>query len=140
MNVVFVHATVNGEFVDEMLSIARQRAEEQNVSVVDTIDVAGVHELPVVVEAALERDNVDGVAVFGAVVKGSTDHDQLLANNVSKQLLEQSCNHVKPVGYGIIGPDASWKEVSKRLEHYAKGAVDAVTDADAALTQAQPSD
>ncbi len=93
----------------------------------------GSHELPVATARLLQRDDIDGVAVLGAVITGGTDHDAVIAHNVSKQLLELSCDHGKPVGFGVIGPNVSWAQVTQRTEEYAAGAVDAVADTHDAL-------
>lgn len=135
MNVAIVRAETNEETTEEMLNIALEYVGEQDVEIVDVVTVPGVHELPVVTTTLLKQSIVDGVVVLGTIITGTTDHDQLLANNVSKQLLELASEYEKPVGYGVIGPNASWKEVRGRTEHYAKGAIDAVVDSHAAIDQ-----
>lgn len=135
MNVAIVRATINGESTEKMLEIGREYADERGLDVVEVVEVPGVHELPVATEVLLDRGDVDGVVTYGSVIQGGTDHDQILAYNVSKQILELSCEHRKPVGYGVIGPGASWEQVHQRVEHYAKGAVDAVVDTETALSE-----
>lgn len=134
MNIAIVRATINGESTEEMLDIGVEYARERGLEVVEAVEVPGVHELPIAAEILLDDEHVDGVVTYGSVIQGSTDHDKVLAYNVSKQILELSCKHQKPVGYGVIGPGASWKQVQDRVEHYAKGAIDAVADTGDALT------
>lgn len=135
MNVAIVRATINGDTTEEMLRVGREYAEERGLDVIEVVEVPGVHELPVAAEVLLSRGDVDGVVTYGSVIQGGTDHDKVLAYNVSKQILELSCEHRKPIGYGVIGPGASWKQVEQRVEHYAKGAIDAVVETETALRE-----
>lgn len=128
MNVALVRARFNERYTEEMLDAARDRAEANGMEVVAVAEVPGSHEIPVAAAELLARDDVDGVAVLGAVITGATGHDEVIAHNVSKQLLELSVEHGKPVGLGIIGPDVSWSQVANRTASYAEGAVDAVME------------
>lgn len=131
--IAIVQAEFNEEYTGEMLDAARDRAEELGLHVVTVVTVPGTHEIPVATQQLLSRDDIDGVVTLGAVIKGATDHDAVICYNVSKQLLELSCDHGKPVGMGIIGPGVSWSQVEQRTQGYARRAVDAVTETDEAL-------
>lgn len=126
MNTAIVRARFNEQYTGEMLEAAERYAEEQGIDVTHVVEVPGSHEIPVVAARLLERDDVDGVVALGVIIKGATDHDEVLAYNVSKQLLELSCQHGKPVGLGIIGPGVSWSQVEHRTVQYAEEAVEAI--------------
>lgn len=128
MRIGIVRARFNEKYTREMLETAEQRARERDLEVVEVVNVPGSHEVPVAAEKLLARDDIDGVVALGAVIRGGTDHDEVIAHNVSKELLELSTRHGKPVGFGIIGPGVSWAQVAKRTDRYAEGAVDAVAD------------
>ncbi|MDY6773990.1 MAG: 6,7-dimethyl-8-ribityllumazine synthase, partial [Candidatus Nanohaloarchaea archaeon] len=121
-------ARFNEEYTEEMLEAARERAEELGLEVETVVNVPGTHETPVAAEELLSREDIDGVVTLGAVIEGATDHDEVIAYNVSKQLLELSVEHGKPVGMGIIGPGVSWSQVEKRTEEYARRAVEAAAE------------
>ncbi|MDY6768953.1 MAG: 6,7-dimethyl-8-ribityllumazine synthase [Candidatus Nanohaloarchaea archaeon] len=133
MNIGIVRAAFNEDYTDEMLTAAEERAEERGLDVATVVTVPGTHEVPVAAEKLLSRDDIDGVVALGAVIKGATDHDAVICYNVSKQLLELSCDHGKPVGMGIIGPGVSWSQVEQRTADYARRAVDAVQETKEAL-------
>lgn len=128
MNLAIVRARFNEEYTAEMLEAAERYAERQGIDVTHVAEVPGSHEIPVVTAELLAREDVDGVAALGVIIKGATDHDEVLAHNVSKQLLELSCEYGKPVGLGIIGPGVSWSQVEERTEQYAEEAVEAVCE------------
>ncbi|MDY6769767.1 MAG: 6,7-dimethyl-8-ribityllumazine synthase [Candidatus Nanohaloarchaea archaeon] len=133
MRIGIVRARFNEEYTAEMLAAAEDRAAELDLDVAATVTVPGTHEVPLAVDELLARDDIDGVVALGAVIAGATDHDEVICYNVSKQLLEQSCEHGKPVGMGIIGPNVSWSQVAERTEDYARRAVEAVRETGAAL-------
>lgn len=128
MRIGIVRAEFNEDYTGEMLEAARERSEDLGLEVVDVVNVPGTHEIPVASGKLLSREDIDGVVALGVVIKGATDHDEVIAYNVSKQLLELSVEHGKPVGFGVIGPGVSWSQVEKRTEEYAKRAVDAVVE------------
>ncbi|MFB6295040.1 MAG: 6,7-dimethyl-8-ribityllumazine synthase [Candidatus Nanohaloarchaea archaeon] len=133
MKIGIVRAEFNEEYTAEMLDAAEERAADLGLDVATVVTVPGTHEVPVATDKLLSRDDIDAVVTLGAVIKGATDHDAVICYNVSKQLLELSCEYGKPVGMGIIGPDVSWSQVEQRTEGYAKRAVEAVKDTREAL-------
>lgn len=128
MNIAIVRSLVYEEYTQEMLDAARQKADELGVTVAKVVEVPGVHDTPFPTERLLSKEMIDGVVVIGITIKSPTDHNGVLAYNVSKQLLELGCSHQKPIGNGIIGPEASWAEVERRTERYAKKAVRATVE------------
>ncbi len=44
------------------------------------------------------------MAAIGAVIQGETKHDEVVAHQAARKLMDLSVEHRKPVGMGIIGP------------------------------------
>lgn len=128
MRIGIVRARFNEEYTAEMLDAAEERAAELDLDVGPVATVPGTHEIPVAAAELLAREDIDAVVALAAVITGATDHDEVLCYNVSKQLLELSCEHGKPVGMGIIGPNVSWSQVEKRTDGYARRAVAAAAE------------
>lgn len=126
MTVPVVRTTIHGHHVEEMVDVVYEYAPRRGLDVGSTVEVPGVHEVPVVTSKLLAEGEVDGVVALGVIVEGASDHDQVLGFNVPKQLVELSCEYEKPVGIGIVGPGTSWEDVDRSTERYAKEAVDAV--------------
>lgn len=133
MNIGIVRALYHEDYTQQMLDVARDEAQKCGMTVEHVVEVPGAHDVPVAAKTLLEQDDINGVAVLGIVIKGGTDHDEVIAHNVSKQLMELSCQFEKPVGFGIMGPNISWAQAEQRIEHYAAGAVNAVYDSHNAL-------
>lgn len=85
----------------------------------------GTFDTPFIVSRLLtSREDIDAVAVLGAVIKGDTKHDEVVAHQAARKILDLSIEHGKPVTLGIIGPGASRLEALERAEEYARRAVE----------------
>ncbi|UXD21459.1 6,7-dimethyl-8-ribityllumazine synthase [Ignicoccus pacificus DSM 13166] len=91
----------------------------------EVVMVPGAFETPLAVKKLLKRDDIDGVAVLGAVIKGETDHDELVAGQAARKLMDLAIEYEKPVALGIIGPNATREQATERIEEYARRAVEA---------------
>lgn len=116
----------NREITGEMCKTARGRAKELGAKIIKIIEVPGAFEIPLAVKRLLKDKNIDGVITLGAIIKGGTDHDKVVAHSVAQKLLDLSIQYEKPVSLGILGPNITWEQSEKRAEEYAKRAVDAV--------------
>ncbi|PSQ36574.1 hypothetical protein BRD11_01125, partial [Halobacteriales archaeon SW_12_69_24] len=87
--------------------------------------VAGVQRLPAGLDdvggrrevrfADREVDDVDAVAVIGAIVSGDTDHDQVIADAAAGGLTDVSLERDTPVTFGVTGPGMSAAEAEARI-------------------------
>ena len=108
-----------------MLQKALSHAKFLGAEVAYVLKVPGVFETPMGALALLKRDDVDAVVALGAVIQGATKHDELVANQAARKLLDLGLEYGKPVTLGIIGPGASRSQALERVEDYARRAVEA---------------
>src|SRR6202171_6669418 len=78
MKIAFVVAEFNSEVTTPMEQRARQHAESLGVEVARVVRVPGVYDMAPVVKALLQRKEIEGVVMIGAVIKGETLHDELI--------------------------------------------------------------
>ena len=123
-----VVAKFNHEITVEMSKTAQKRAKELGAKIIKIAEVPGSFEIPFAAKRLLENKNIDGVVTIGAIIKGGTDHDKVIAHSIAKKLLDLSCRYNKPVSLGVIGPNATWQQAKKRAKDYGKRAVDAVVE------------
>tara|TARA_Y100000310_G_C20606476_1_gene775749 strand:+ start:299 stop:688 length:390 start_codon:yes stop_codon:yes gene_type:complete len=109
----------NEKTTEVMRDKALEFSKENNLDVVEVVEVPGAFEIPFAVQKLLVKD-VEGVATLGAVIKGGTQHDEVIMNSITKSLLDLSLKYNKPVTLGIIGPGASREQVEDRKVDYAK--------------------
>lgn len=117
---------------EEMEEQAHERIAERDAEITTTLDIPGVYDSPLAADRLARRDEIDAVAVLGAVVTGDTDHDQVVTHTAADKLSDVSLDRDTPVTFGVIGPDMSAAEAHERIE-YAVNAVDAAVDTVAEL-------
>ncbi|MEM1717946.1 MAG: 6,7-dimethyl-8-ribityllumazine synthase [Thermosphaera sp.] len=108
-----------------MLQRALDHAEFLGVKVVKVVKVPGVFDMPLAVKKLLERNDVDAVVTIGAVMKGDTDHDQVVAQHAARKIVDLSVEYNKPVALGVSGPGMTRMEAMERIEEYPRRAVEA---------------
>ena len=121
-----VVAEFNYDITRIMLEKAVSHARFLGVDHILVYKVPGSYDTPYAVARILEeiRDQIDAIAVLGAVVKGETAHDEVVAHQAARKLMDLAIHYGKPVALGIIGPDASRMQAIERAEEYAARAVE----------------
>ncbi|NDB33360.1 MAG: 6,7-dimethyl-8-ribityllumazine synthase [Nitrososphaeria archaeon] len=126
MNIAIVTAEFNDEITSRMLQIAQEKAKSLKITVKYSCMVPGAYDMPILVDALLAKKDVDGVVTLGAIIKGQTKHDEVIANSTAKSLTELSLKHKKPVSLGISGPGMQERHAYARIRPVAERAVEAV--------------
>jgi len=126
LNIAIVSAEFNQEVTSKMLDVALEKAKSLKLNVKFTCKVPGIFDMPVVIDALLQKKEVDAVVTLGAVIKGGTKHDELIANAVARSLTELSVKYKKPVTLGITGPGMTERQAQARIRPVAERAVEAV--------------
>ena len=60
----------------------------------------GVFEIPVLIVKNINK--FDGFIVLGCIIRGETYHFELIANEVSRKIMDLSISSNKPIGFGIL--------------------------------------
>jgi 6,7-dimethyl-8-ribityllumazine synthase len=111
----------------EMAERGREAAAEAGADIVETIEVPGSYDTPLAADRLARRDDVDAVAVLGAIVTGDTDHDQVIADAAAQGLTQVSLERDTPVTFGVIGPGMSQAEAEARIEYGATAVESAIS-------------
>ena len=114
----------NYDVTHVMLQKALDHARFLGVTVTYVVKVPGTYDMPLAVAELLRKDDVDAVATLGAVIQGETRHDEVVAHQAARKLLDLSIEFRKPVSLGVIGPGASRLQALERAEEYARRAVE----------------
>ncbi len=126
-----VVAEFNRSVTEQMEAAARDAAADAGAELVATTHVPGAYDAPLAADRLARRDDVDAVAVVGAIVTGDTDHDQVIASAAAEKLTDVSLDRDTPVTFGVAGPGMSGAEARERVE---KGA--AAVESAVSLTEA----
>ena len=122
-----VVAQYNASVTEPMAEAAREAAGERGATITETLSVPGVYDTPLAADRLARRDDVDAVAVVGAVVTGDTDHDQVITDATASALTDVSLDRDVPVTFGVSGPGQSGAEARERIDKGAE-AVNAAAD------------
>ncbi|WP_224269506.1 6,7-dimethyl-8-ribityllumazine synthase [Haloprofundus salinisoli] len=122
-----VAARFNSSVTEEMEATARDAAETRGATVAATVHVPGAYDAPLAADRLARRDDIDAVAVVGAIVTGDTDHDRVIADATAQGLTRVSLDRDVPVTFGVSGPGMSGAEARERVGKGAD-AVDAALD------------
>ncbi len=126
-----VVAEFNAPITREMEESAREAAAERGAEIVETLHIPGAYDSPLAADRLARRDDIDGVAVLGAVITGDTDHDDVITTATTQKLTDVSLNRDTPVALGITGPGMSAAEARERTDYGARaveGALDLVEE------------
>ncbi|NHN49529.1 6,7-dimethyl-8-ribityllumazine synthase [Halostella sp. JP-L12] len=121
-----VVAEFNAPITEQMEESAREAADELGAEVAETLRVPGAYDSPLAADRLARRDDVDAVAVVGAIITGDTDHDQKIAEAAYGRLTDVSLDRDTPVALGISGPGMTPDEARARTDNGAKAVESAV--------------
>jgi 6,7-dimethyl-8-ribityllumazine synthase len=94
-------ASWNRSITDRLLDGARERCEELGVEQLTVLRVPGALELPVAART-LTAGGCDAVVAIGTVIKGETDHYDIVVRESSAGLTEVALMAGKPVCNAIL--------------------------------------
>ncbi len=117
----------------EMAERAREAATERDAEIVATLQVPGSYDTPLAADRLARRDDIDAVAVVGAIIEGDTDHDRVIADAAAQGLTDVSLDRDTPVAFGVTGPGMSQDEAAARIDYGATAthsAIDMAEDLD----------
>ena len=126
MNIAIVIAEFNEKVTSRMHSVAIEKANELKLNIKYTCKVPGIFDMPLIIDKLLQKKDVDGIVTLGAVIKGQTKHDEVIANSTARNIAKLSIKHQKPVTLGISGPGMSERQAYARNRPVSENAVNAV--------------
>ena len=118
----------NSEITFAMKKKALGHAKKLGAEVIKTVEVPGAFEIPLAVKKLLQDKKIQGVATLGAIIKGDTNHDEVIAHSIAKSLIDLSLAFHKPIALGVLGPNITWEQAEKRIKEYSERAVDTVIE------------
>jgi 6,7-dimethyl-8-ribityllumazine synthase len=125
MKIGIVVSEFNWDITTLMLSRAEEEAKFLGVEVGKVVMVPGTFDIPLAVKKMLEIRDLEGIVTLGCVIKGETDHDQVIMQNAARKIEDLSVEYSKPVSLGITGPGQTRLQAMARIEN-ARDAVDSL--------------
>jgi 6,7-dimethyl-8-ribityllumazine synthase len=110
----------NPTITDALLRTALETLQRLGARGTDVrvVRVPGAFELPGAARFALSESKPDAVIVLGAIVKGETNHHEVLGHAVAAALAALSAETGRPIGFGLLTCDT----MDQARERAGKGA------------------
>jgi 6,7-dimethyl-8-ribityllumazine synthase len=128
IRLAIVVSEFNSEITFKMLERARNQADKVGAKASYVLYVPGTFDMPLAVEQLLIKKNVDAVVTLGAVIKGDTRHDDIVAENAARLIADLSLKYGKPVALGISGPGMTVEQARERADLVPARAVNAAVN------------
>jgi 6,7-dimethyl-8-ribityllumazine synthase len=128
IRIAIVASEFNRKITLEMLQRARAHAQKVNADIRYVCYVPGSFDMPLIIEQLLRKKDVDAAVTLGAVIKGETSHDNIIAENAARLIADLSMKHGKPVALGITGPDMTFEQATARAKIVPLRAVNAAVN------------
>ena len=125
IRIAIVASEFNRKITSQMLQRAQTHVRETNATVRYVCYVPGSFDMPLIIDELLKKKDVDAVVALGAVIKGETSHDIIVAENAARLIADLSVKHGKPIALGITGPDMTFEQALARSKVAPKRAVNA---------------
>jgi 6,7-dimethyl-8-ribityllumazine synthase len=125
IRVAIVVSEFNSEITFQMLDMAINHAQKLKVELRYVCYVPGSFDMPLMIEELLKRKDIDAAITIGAIIKGETRHDNIVAENAARLIADLSLRYTKPVSLGISGPDMTIEQAKDRIEIVPTRAVNA---------------
>lgn len=123
MKIALVVSDFNFDVTSLMAERARRHAEFLGAQVSHTVHVPGVFDMGPAIKKLLRRKDVDAVVLIGAVIKGETQHDEVVVHAAATAAATLSLEFDKPVALGVTGPGMNRLQALDRIDN-AKNAVE----------------
>ncbi len=125
VRVGFVVSEFNDDITSKMLERAKKHAKSLGADVKYICYVPGTFDMPLMIENLLKKKDIDAVVTLGAIIKGETRHDEIIAYNASRLIADLSLKYGKPVTLGVSGPDMNKSQARDRIDAVSVRAVTA---------------
>jgi 6,7-dimethyl-8-ribityllumazine synthase len=116
VRLAIVVSEFNSGITFRMLDRAREHAGKVDAKVSYVVYVPGAFDMPLAVKKLLKKQDVEAVVTLGAVIKGDTRHDDIVAENAARLIADLSLEYGKPVALGITGPGMTLDQAKERAE------------------------
>ena len=128
IRIAIIVSEFNSDITFQMLNKAKNHAQKIKADVRYICFAPGSFDMPLLIEELLKKNDVDAAVTLGAVIKGETSHDDIVAENAARLIADLSLKYGKPIGLGITGPDMTLEQAKDRIDIVPLRAVNAAVN------------
>lgn len=116
IQLAIVVSEFNSEITNVMLEEAKVHAAKMDLNISYICYVPGTFDMPLIINHLLQDETIDAIVTLGAVIKGDTDHDIIIAENTARLISDLSLQYKKPITLGISGPNMTIEQAWERAK------------------------
>ena len=128
IRIAIIVSEFNSDITFQMLNKAKDHAQKIKADVRYICFAPGSFDMPLLIEELLKKNDVDAAVTLGAVIKGETSHDDIVAENAARLIAELYLKYGKPIWLGITGPDMTIEQAKDRIDIVPLRAVNAAVN------------
>ena len=128
IRIAIIVSEFNSDITFQMLNKAKDQAQKIKADVRYICFAPGSFDMPLLIEEILKKKDVDAAVTLGAIIKGETSHDDIIAENAARLIADLSLKYGKPIGLGITGPDMTLEQAKDRIDIVPLRAVNAAVN------------
>jgi 6,7-dimethyl-8-ribityllumazine synthase len=128
IRIAIIVSEFNSDITFQMLNKAKDQAQKIKADVRYICFAPGSFDMPLLIEELLKKNDVDAAVTLGAVIKGETSHDDIVAENAARLIADLSLKYGKPIGLGITGPNMTLEQAKDRIDIVPLRAVNAAVN------------
>ena len=128
IRIAIIVSEFNSDITFQMLDKAKNQAQKIKADVRYICFAPGSFDMPLLIEETLKKKDVDAAVTLGAIIKGETSHDDIVAENVARLIADLSLKYGKPIGLGITGPNMTIEQAKHRIDIVPLRAVNAAVN------------
>ncbi len=103
VRICIVASKYNEQFTDALVNNAIEELGELSpMARIDIVRVPGAFEIPVVVAKLIQRPDISCVIALGLIIRGDTQHADLIGASVTQSLQELAVQHGIPVIHEVL--------------------------------------
>jgi len=107
LSIAIVASLYNNTYVQGLLDAGCNEIEEIAPNATITVyRVPGAFEIPVSAELVLRNSKPDAVIAFGVIIRGSTEHADLVGASVTDALQRMAVHHCTPIVHEVLLVDS----------------------------------
>ncbi|MDC3111585.1 6,7-dimethyl-8-ribityllumazine synthase [Pelagibacteraceae bacterium] len=99
--ILIVASNFYSNITSKMIISAEEELKKNKCSF-DILRVNGSLEIPTMIAIRLKKNKYDGAIALGCIIKGQTNHNEVIANTIATSLLNISVENLKPVGNAVL--------------------------------------
>jgi 6,7-dimethyl-8-ribityllumazine synthase len=98
-------ATFYKDLADKLEAGAREALNKAEITEIETFEVPGAFELPLIARYVAESGKFKAVIALGAVIRGETDHYEYVCGEAARGIQTVQLTTGVPVGFGVLTVD-----------------------------------